>query len=303
MLHRARKIFVTAIAVGLLLLLAVTVSAWRTSPTQRPHLSYFKRYPPEHFFTSPKQIALAKAIYDGDLSSVERLIPGTDLNKPGINGGTILLYALQEIMPVQDDGTSVRFRIISVLVRAGADPEPDRSDPTDLSKTGILDYAVRMKSPFVLRALLDGGLSPNYLRFREEPLIFSVATDTLMPSLKLLVQRHADVNQRDSLGNTALYRAIVGDEFDAINYLLDHGADPKSVNRAGISIAWNLKDEIDRAAPNSPAHSQLIKLRDRIISMGVKWPPDSPKIERQRMRARGEKPISPVDGSISPLDQ
>ncbi|WP_061940078.1 ankyrin repeat domain-containing protein [Collimonas pratensis] len=285
----------TIAIVGVVAFAAVVVS---TSPVWTPlfakgsEMTGFKRYPPEHFFTDPKQIALGKAIYDGDLAAVVRLIPGTDLNKPGINGGSPILYALQETVPVEQDGTSERFAILSALVKAGANPDPYSADS---DKPTALDFILLRKSNFAFRALLDGGLDPNHLRHGEEPLIFSVASDDLMPSLKLLVDRRVDVDKRDSLGRTAIDEALASYQFDAIDYLLAHGANPKNVDRLGTSFAWAVQVALNHVDPNWPRRPRLLTIRDRLVALGVIWPPTTPKVLREQMRAHGETPIpSPV---------
>jgi hypothetical protein len=279
-------------AVALAAVIASTSPMWTPLFAKGTQMTGFKRYPPEHFFTDPKQLALGKAIYDGDLAAVERLLPGTDLNKAGMNGGTPLLYALQETVPVEQDGESKRFRILSTLVKAGANPDPN---PADADKPGALDFVLLRNSTFALRALLDGGLDPNYLRHGEEPLIFSVASDDAMPSLKLLVDRRADLDKRDALGRTAIDQALASYQFDAIDYLLAHGANPKNVDRLGTSFAWAVQSAMNQVDPKWPRRPRLLTIRDRLIALGVTWPPTTPKVLRQQMRDNGETPIaSPV---------
>lgn len=288
----ARKAAGKAIAIvgaaALVAVVAATAPMWTPLFAKGTEMTGFKRYPPEHFFTDVKQLALAKAIYDGDLPAVERLIPGTDLNKPGINGGTPLLYAFQETIPVEHDGASKRFGILAALVKAGANPDPN---PTDAEKAGVLDFALLRNSTFALQALLDGGLDPNYLRQGEEPLIFSVASDESMPSLKLLVERRADLSKRDSLGETAIDHALASYQFDAIDYLLAHDANPNNIDRAGTTFAWKVQRVMDKTAPNWDRRPRLFTVRDRLVALGVKWPPASPKITRQQMREHGETPL------------
>jgi hypothetical protein len=281
----------TAAIVGAVALAAVIAG---TSPTWTPlfakgsEMTGFKRYPPEHFFTDAKQLALGKAIYDGDLPAVERLIPGTDLNKPGINGGTPLFYAFQETIPVEQDGTSKRFAVLRALVKAGANPDPN---PTDSEKPGVLDFVLLRNSTFAFGALLDGGLDPNYLRHGEEPLIFSVASDKALPLLKTLIGHRPDISKRDPLGETAIDNAIASYEFDAIDYLLAHGANPNNIDRAGTSFAWKLQRVMDKTDPKWERRPRLFAIRDHLVGMGVKWPPAPPKVARQQMRERGETPL------------
>jgi hypothetical protein len=77
-----------------------------------------------------------------------------------------------------------------------------------------------------------------------------------------------------------------------VNYLLDHGADPKVVDNYGGSFASFLKDMVDKEQKDT-RYPKILALRDRIINMGVEWPPVSSLEERERMRARGLKPRIP----------
>jgi len=38
----------------------------------------------------------------------------------------------------------------------------------------------------------------------------------------------------------------------------------------------------------------MLEIRDRIVAMGVAWPPASREAEQERMRARGQEPGKPL---------
>jgi ankyrin repeat protein len=60
-----------------------------------------------------------------------------------------------------------------------------------------------------------------------------VTTPGNMDLIELLVRRGANINVKDNEGLTPLHIAILNDQYDAVKYLLGHGADPKIVdNRA-----------------------------------------------------------------------
>ena len=125
--------------------------------------------------------------------------------------------------------------VVTELVRGGADvhhvvPNFARA----------LDLALAAKDPGLLRAMLDGGMSPDVRLGGDTPAVFRAANETTQNSLELLIERGANVNARDSLGMTALLRAVYGMQLDQAEYLLDHGANPHPVDRLGRSLGNTL---------------------------------------------------------------
>ncbi|MGF6294191.1 ankyrin repeat domain-containing protein [Paraburkholderia youngii] len=257
--------------------------------TLSPVVHAMKKFPATDFFSGP-QLELAQAIERGDMEQVRRLAPKTDLNTPGRKNMTMLFFAFQEAL--QRDPH--RLAVASQVVRAGADPlqaVPDFGSPL-----GVL---LNSSHPEFLSAMLDGGVDPN-LVYKGDPLIFFVAGESTSASLKLLVERGADVNRRDSLRNSALFEALMNNALDQIDYLLDHGANPSTYNINGVSFPFALSHDINRnaPAPDSPAYRKLVEIRDRIIRMGVKWPPETP----EQIKARwGANPPRRLDDSKLPL--
>jgi hypothetical protein len=249
-----------------------------------------KKFPASDFF-SGKQLELARAIERGDIHKVQQLAPLTDLNTPGRKDMTMLFFSAQEAL--QRDPR--RLEIITVLVKAGADPL--QKVPNFGSVLGVM---LNSSHPEFLRALLDGGVDPNTMMAGRRPIIFFVTMESTFDSLKLLIARGADVNKRDSLRNTALYEALMNRALDQIDYLLDHGANPNTYNINGQSFPRAISTRINDNAstPDSPTYKKLIEIRDRIIKMGVKWPPES----REQIRARwGKDAPKRLDDSKLPL--
>jgi hypothetical protein len=269
----------------------VTLSSplWWPTQVQGTNMAGFKQYPPDDFF-SGQQLILAQAIRDGDLARVKELAPKTDLNTPGAKNTTLLLFAGQEVVPVKTDAANPRYRIITELVKGGA-----RSDePVGVDGESVVYTALRADTPNLLRALLDGGLNPN-LRRDGAPIIFDATENRLLPQLRVLVEHKADVNLRDSLGKTALFDAASIRQWDAVDYLLANGANPKAVDQLGVSFAWILQKQLtDHTAPGTPDMDRIEAIRRQIVSAGVQWPPSDPNTERAAMRARGEKVIVPA---------
>jgi hypothetical protein len=234
-----------------------------------------KKFPATDLFSGP-QLVLAQAIERGDLAQVRALAPKTDLNTPGHKRMTLLFFAFQEAL----GRDPTQLAIMGALVHAGADPQQRVPD-----FTSVLEAALNTPtSPDFLRALLDAGVDPNTVTPGGRPIIFFVTTEENFESLKLLVERGADVNKRSPIRNTPLCEAFANRTLDQIDYLLDHGANPNTWNVNGVSFPLMLWDDINinASAPDSPAYKKLIEIRDRIIGMGVQWPPEEPEQVRAR---------------------
>ncbi len=133
------------------------------------------------------------------------------------------------------------------------------------------------------------GVSPDTV-LGSSPILFDAATAHTAATLALLLDRGAAIDNKNTLGNTALMQALQGMQLDQVMTLLDRGASPRFVNINGVSFAGQLQFQIARQQSGSPAQRRMEQIRERIIGMGVAWPPPSRDEERQRMRERGQEP-------------
>jgi hypothetical protein len=249
-----------------------------------------KKFPADDFFGG-SQLILAQAIESGDVAKVKKLAPATDLNTPGNRNMTLLFFAFQEALARDPK----QLEIMGVLIKAGADLNHEVPN-----FGSVLRVVLNSQPPEFLRTLLDAGVDPNTKTEDGTPIIFFVTKERTFESLKLLIARGADVNKRDSLRNTALYEALTNRALDQIDYLLDQGANPNTYDLSGLSFPYAISTRINKnsSTPNSPTYKKLIEIRDRIIKMGVKWPPASP----EQIRARwGNDAPRRLDDSKLPL--
>lgn len=246
--------------------------------------SKVKKYPATDFFEGG-HLLLAQAIAAGNLADVNKLARTVDLNQLGRKDMSILFFAFQEAM----DEKPVQLQILRDLVKLGADPT--KPSPSANGATVVYTSMFAKSTKFV-EALLDGGMNPDSTR-GSTPLIFDAATEGSFETLKLLLARGANINKRDSLGQTAIFVSTGSYQLDQTVYLLENGADPKVVDNMGISFAYSLSFLIQRQQHDPKTLRKLSEIRELAISKGMKWPPDEPVIERDRMRARGEKPVVP----------
>lgn len=241
------------------------------------------RVQPARDYFSGTQLALAQAIEQGlvdDVRTQARALGPARLNASGAQDMTLLFFAIQGAF-----GEKPRqLQIITEMVRAGADPMQRVKDLG--SPLGVV---LRAKSPLYLQAFLDGGVSPDSSD-GSTPILFDAAGGHTAATLKLLLDRGADPNKKDSLGNTALMKALTAMQLDQVIYLLERGASPAFVNINGVSFAGQLQFQMGRQQADSPAMRKLEEIRRRIAALGVAWPPPSRDEERARMRARGQVP-------------
>lgn len=242
------------------------------------------RTPPAETFFSGPTLTLAQAIERGDVAEVDALVPTVDLNRPGVEDMTLLFFALQKAFGEKP----AQLQIVTHLVRAGADPL-HRVEGLG----SVLGVSLQAASPLYVKALLDAGVSPDTVE-GTTPILFKATREATFGTLRLLVERGADVNRRDSLGNTALMQGLTTMQLDQVDYLLGHGARPDFVNINGVSFAGQLQFQIGRQQEGSPAQRKMLELRERIVAMGVAWPPASREEEQDRMRARGQEPGKPL---------
>jgi hypothetical protein len=241
------------------------------------------RVQPARDYFSGAQLALALAIEQGLVDDVRiqaRALGTAQLNAGGAREMTLLFFAIQNAFGEKPQ----QLQIITELVRAGAAPLQRVKDLG--SPLGVV---LRARSPLYVQAFLEGGVSPNSSD-GSTPILFDTASEHTAAALKLLLDRGADPNKKDSLGNTAMMKALTGIQLDQVVYLLERGASPAFVNINGVSFAGQLQFQMGRQQADSPAMRKLEEIRRRIVALGVAWPPPSRDEERARMRARGQEP-------------
>ncbi|MEN0584433.1 MULTISPECIES: ankyrin repeat domain-containing protein [unclassified Kosakonia] len=221
-----------------------------------------KKIDPEKHFAG-QQLVLAKAIQAADRESVLRLAKETDLNTPGTEDLTLLFFAINESL--YNDNPPERLVIVSDLVRAGADP----LQPQPRMPGCPAEVAAKGDKDIWLKALLDGGLDPNASdKIYHEPLIFSTLESKTTAPLALIIERGADINTKNSLGETPLVEAFFSADFDKMFFLLDHGADPNPVNNKGRSFRQMVDRDLQKVKKGSDYYNNLMKLDAKMRSLG-----------------------------------
>jgi ankyrin repeat protein len=257
------------------------------------------------FFSGP-YVKAAEAIDTQDVARLSTALKGLDPDAPGREHMTLMWYAIQK----KD------YPAIQALVRAGS-----RVDQQAVENLGTpLQFALMDKDLQLLGAMLDGGLSPDWQDADGATLLqLAMKSDHAFDAVKLLVAHHADVNERDGIGGSALDEAVDTMQPDIAIYLIEHSADANGHMNNGSSTAWAVQQTISRLNPEAagtsvtdlsmdkngqpvatkqthPApgataegHEQLQKfeqLRALMMAKGVQFPADPPAKVREQMGQR-----------------
>lgn len=226
---------------------------------------------PRDYF-SGSQLFLAEAIERGDTSHVKKLVATTELNKPGKEDMTLLFWALMNTL--YDKKTQPRLQIVTELIRAGADPLQPRPD----GKSSPAEFVLMADSGEWIKAMLDGGLSPNAKDYVfDKPIIFQSIEAKTTETQKVMLDRGGNINITDSLGNTLLIDAFDFHSYDHVFLLLERGADPDIRADNGWTLGNQLQRFLEKAKKDSDEYKDLIAIKESLIRHGGKWPPEPVK--------------------------
>lgn len=244
-----------------------------------------------------EDLPLATAIENGNLQEVLRLALQTDLASFGQKNRSFLHFALYQ---AELDYTQERLDAISTIVRQGAGVH---QQPLNMLENNTpLHEALRNAEnfPLLLKALLDGGLSPNDQAFKAAPtsrIINTLLADRYLNALKILINYGADVNVRDNMGGVPLENAFDIGAYDSINFLLDNGANPENVSLIGYTLVYQVYEALHTYDEGYPKFAELRRLAERLKQIGCTWPPLTPVEQRDILRAKGMEVFVPHDQS------
>jgi ankyrin repeat protein len=124
--------------------------------------------------------------------------------------------------------------------------------------------------------------------------------DESLAAVQLLLERGADVNARDSIGETALIAAIFAKNPGIALYLVNHGADVNANSMSGLTAGWGVAWALGWVPPDlppGPVRTQFEQLRSPIPN-----PPGGNIQSQGPMRAQFEQlrdPLRPTASAIS----
>lgn len=227
-------------------------------------------YAPEDFF-SGGQLEIARAIDEANEAVLERklsVISNIELNAPAKEKMTLLFWAITNA--TGDNATPKRAHMITALVESGADllqPQPNMSGSP-------AEFAMKGENALWIKAMLDGGLSPNARdTLNNKPIIFQSIWAKNTETLKTILDYGADINIRDSLGDTVLIDALDAHSFDHVILLLKRGADSSIKGNLGWTMGNQLQRFLNEGIGNSEDREKLRLIKALLIKNGGEWPP------------------------------
>ncbi|WP_332399647.1 ankyrin repeat domain-containing protein [Vibrio metschnikovii] len=214
---------------------------------------------PEAFF-SGQLLAVAEAIKKQDIEKARQLAEQLpDIDAPGAKHFTLLAFAVAD----------TNIPAIKMLMALGADPAAKLGSQ---GQNGSVAYfAMWRKTTDALKAMLESGMDPNLTDDGGNALIFHAPRLEGNNSLKLLVDYGANVDARDSLGQTPLLD-ILNTRFDEVLFLLEHGADPFVMDKSGMTAAYSVQESLNSMDKSTEAYQKMLKIQQKMIAMGVKFP-------------------------------
>lgn len=171
------------------------------------------------FFQAAPHRDIAEAIAGNDSATIATLAPGTDLDRTGLGGMTLLALAMRQLRSAPD-----RIEPVRALLAAGANPNQAAQSELPL---GVALQVEARTGPAVVEMLLDAGADPNREDEFGTPVFFTATgVSASAETLALLLSRGADPDRQARNGQTALISAALTHNWAAARVLLAHGANP-----------------------------------------------------------------------------
>ncbi|MDR3352208.1 MAG: ankyrin repeat domain-containing protein [Zoogloeaceae bacterium] len=150
----------------------------------------------------------------------------------------MLAYAVKSAMKAEHGKLDpARLSIMTILMEEGF------SEKVPLAPDGdsALDMALRHKDDQLLKALLEGGLSPDAVSADGQAIIFEAIETGRLDLLALVCAHGANLNLRNAKGQTPLAVAACRKNKMIVDFLLAQG-----VETAGIDLSGKNCEPIDR---------------------------------------------------------
>ncbi|MDN0027796.1 ankyrin repeat domain-containing protein [Serratia marcescens] len=216
---------------------------------------------PQDYFEGT-QLGIANIIYEGDRQKLDKVLPTVSketLNRPAKAEMTLLFWAINNA--IFDKNTPERLKIITDLVKAGADPLQPRPE----GRSSPAEYVMKADKGVWIQAMLEGGLSPNARdEINNQPIIFKSFQAVNTETLSTLIDYKVDVNIKGAMNRTPLINALYNSCPEHIEVLLAHGANPLAKDDFNDSFLSLISAEIAKGDKSNAYIKKLIKIKEKI---------------------------------------
>ncbi len=249
--------------------------------TTAPAQIKFDLQSPTYYFNNPTSLALLQAALQGDEAKAKALVAaGANPNDEG---------------PILEDKNAGRLRLlhyaiaagnkqaVQTLIAVGADPELSVQ-----SYGRAFLFTLTLDNVEMLALLLDLRPINTLSKDTLEYLLFRAASKDRSRCLELLLQRGAPIDFPNGAKHTILMRAILGQDFDLAEHLLELGASVNIETPSGGTPANLVQWMLPRYIPGSPTYLQLERIKKLMEERGVTFPTPKPEEIRARREANGK---------------
>jgi len=203
---------------------------WSSMNTNTPAAPTFAFKAPEHYFADARALALLRAALAGDAAQAKAAVAASaPLDEEGPRSKPDNRLRLLHYTVAADNAAAARL-----LTELGADPE--------LNTAGFgpaMLFAITLDKPLMLGAMLDARSFARLAPATQEMLMFDAVSQNRPRCIKLLLDRGAPIDLRDTAGDTILMRAIGALDPPLAIQLLAQGASLK-VEAVGGATPANL---------------------------------------------------------------
>ncbi|HEP1045503.1 TPA: ankyrin repeat domain-containing protein [Serratia marcescens] len=216
---------------------------------------------PQDYFEG-KQLDIATIIYEGDRQKLDKVLSTVSketLNRPAKAEMTLLFWTINNA--IFDKNTPERLKIITDLVKAGAEPlQPQPNAPGSPA-----EFVMKADKGIWIQAMLEGGLSPNARdKVHNQPIIFESFDAANTETLKMLIAYQVDVDIKGAMNRMPLINALYNSCPEHIEVLLAHGANPLAKDDFNDSFLSLISAEIAKGDKSNAYIKKLIKIKEKI---------------------------------------
>jgi serine/threonine-protein phosphatase 6 regulatory ankyrin repeat subunit B len=161
-----------------------------------------------------------------------------------------------------------------------------------------LQWAMHRKSPEMVKLLLDAGGDPNLKDRSGNPPLHYAGMSGDVKMMALLLAAKANPNTKGQGGCTALYWACWQLHDQAVQYLLDHGADPRLESDSSSNAVMALLSSLRDARPGKDLKPEERRAHQKRILVALL---DHGADPNQRSWGPGYTPIYAAEGELAEL--